>query len=1059
MDSVREGKLLPHGNYLLIEDRDQQQMGIQTMFKKHTQTSRKEPPTNSNLPLSPQKSAMIHKNPYAKKNNSIHSPEKRDRDSFSVGETAQPSTARHDHHSNHGSPPKTDRRLIDGKVRTVGTDPNFLDSYFASSRLSFIGSFKQRAPHIHHSNGNGSSLSLSNSKKLIFHVDMDCFFASVVLRNYPQYQDKPVVISHHGNRSNDQRKDNERGNNTSHGHVPKNSSSECATCNYEARKYGIKKGMFLGRAKELCPKLIVLMYDFEGYEEVSQQVLEILDRLASSESHPGVVETVSCDEAYVELNFDSSEDSKKLHDHAIEVAESIRNEIFDKTRCTASIGVGANKFLAKLGTDKAKPNKSYFVRDYRELLRELNLRDMHGVGWRTEKKLTEEGLISVQDVWDLGGRGETELVRILGPVTGKKIYHFTQGKDDRPITAAERKTIGAECNYGVRFDGPYGIDHFMEGLAKEVEKRMEGIFMKGKKLTLKIKQRKKGAGNKHKFLGHGSCHNLSKSIVIPGNVGTRDSKIFKKTGLILFKEFGIADIHEIRGMGVTISNLEADSKSEKQTNTSGMQNWLHRSNEPEISNNSETIKDTTMSKRNVSGSPFMTNDGVSSSPNQEKMLEVDKGAIVAEEEFRNEESLFKVQLPPVSQIHMSQVQALPPELQKEVRSRLKEDVAGNLEGGKFQQIVNPGIDRDESIEIAETPIKFFGEELPNGDNILQSTPRSIGELINSAEKDSDRNAFKSVESPLLIELPPMSQIQMTQVEALPDELKAQVYSRMNRMTADVGEREIVDMTNEDRSITHAFTEQHVPVETEQQHSANRFRQTNLKRMMKLAAVQSGHERTNISLTQLDQLPLEIKLQVVNGDDQQIGILSQHVHRSASSSDRPPRKSISSIANNADNSCSKTSRRASNYTKNTGERRKTPDANITIKATTAEKKKNSPQESTREFRIIDRVDVWKEDLLPLKEFLNDNCPLRFPNSIDMVLEFLSIVLKEGRLPAMVSMIRCIRNRKDEWSKMEIIKKIALTVNNLHIQRYGASLDVPWLMGVEESLDELNHSGQL
>ena len=87
-------------------------------------------------------------------------------------------------------------------------------------------------------------------------------------------------------------------------------------------------------------------------------------------------------------------------------------------------------------------------------------------------------------------------------------------------------------------------------------------------------------------------------------------------------------------------------------------------------------------------------------------------------------------------------------------------------------------------------------------------------------------------------------------------------------------------------------------------------------------------------------------------------------------------------------------------------------------------------------------------MPLKEFLNDNCPLRYPNSVDMVLDFLSIVLKEGRLPAMVTMIRCIRNRKDEWSKIEIIEKIAWTMNDLHIERYGASLDVDWLMGMEE-----------
>jgi len=1029
MDSVREGKLLPHEKYLLIEERDQQQMGIQGMFQKRAEVSRQQSSKTSSTPSSPQKSSGIHNNPYAKKNKSLQSPNKRNGNLSSLYEAPQLSPVNHGHSSNLGiltSPNKTDKKFIYGKLRTVGTDPNFLDSYFASSRLSFIGSFKQRTPSTHYSNDTEPSPLFSNSKKLIFHVDMDCFFASVVLRNLPQYQDKPVVISHHGNR-----------NNKEHNNVPKNSSSECATCNYEARKYGIKKGMFLGQAKELCPELIVLMYDFEGYEEVSQQVLKILDRLATSEDYRGVVETVSCDEAYVELNFNASEESDKLYDHAYQIAESVRNDIFDTTRCTASIGVGVNKFLAKLGTDKAKPNKSYCVRDYRELLKSLKLRDMHGVGWRTEKKLVEESLVTVQDVWGLGSRGEAELIRILGPGTGKKFFRFTQGKDDRPITPVERKTIGAECNYGVRFDGPYGIDHFMEGLAKEVEKRMKGISMKGKKLTLKIKQRKEGASNKHKFLGHGSCHNLSKSIGIPGNTATRDAKLFAKIGLSLFREFAIVDIHEIRGMGITISNLENDGDTGKQTNISGMQYWLHQSNELGIVKNSGTTEEALRFKEFITEETTDTNCSLLSTPKLGDKLEVEIGDVV-----RNEESPLVIELPPISQIQMSQVDALPSELRQQVRSRMKTASAGcigeeNIDGNA----------EDKSTERANTSKRFVGEGYPNANNMLLSTPEAIGQIGNEVQKDTDKEVLKNVESPLLIKLPPMSQIRMTQVEALPPELQQQIYSRMNGMITGVIEKEIVDMTADAQPINRVVAKEQV-AESEEQHSVNRFRQTDLKRMMKLAAVRSGHESTSISLTQLEQLPLEIKLQVVNRDDRQIGVLSQHVHRPASFNDRPPRKSTSNTANDTGDTSSKPKRTVLNHAKNAKARKKTSYANSMMDPTTAVKNKSLPQKPRREFQIIERVDVWKEDLLPLKEFLNDNCPLRYPNSIGMVLEFLSIVLKEGRLPAMVTMIRCIRNRKDGWSKIEIIEKIARTMNDLHIERYGATLDVGWLMGMEE-----------
>lgn len=328
-----------------------------------------------------------------------------------------------------------DDRYINGRIRTVGTDPNFLESFFAASRLSFIGSYKQRTRQSPVKNSfHAGPLSL-HSERFVFHVDMDCFFASVVIRNFPEYRDKPVAISHHGDKLGES--DGKVGRD-----VPKDSSSECATCNYEARKFGIEKGMFLGRAKVLCPDLIVLPYDFEGYEVVSDAVSDILDRHAAENT--GYVEHVSCDEAYVEFHI-RSRDEKPPALVAAELAETIRLEVLDVTQCTASVGVASNKLLAKLATDHVKPNKSFVVmEDGRDLLKSLKLRELHGIGYRSERKLIDEDLVYVQDVWDLGGRGETELCRILGPGLGKKIHGFCQGKDDRPVQPAERKTIGAE---------------------------------------------------------------------------------------------------------------------------------------------------------------------------------------------------------------------------------------------------------------------------------------------------------------------------------------------------------------------------------------------------------------------------------------------------------------------------------------------------------------------------------------------------------------------------------------------------------------------------------------
>jgi DNA repair protein REV1 len=317
-----------------------------------------------------------------------------------------------------------------GRVRTTGTDPDFLDSFFATSRLSFIGSYKQRKRHT------TTKVVLGDGdQRFVFHIDMDCFFASVVLRSFPEYQDKPVAISHCG-----------RSSLPSGGPqmtIAKDSTSECATCNYHARKYGIKKGMYLGRAKELCPSLIVLQYDFCGYEEVSEKVAEILSCCA--DMYGGNVEHVSCDEAYLEMRIGGAiNDSTRLK--VFDIAESIRTEIYEATRCTATVGAASNMFLAKLAGDRVKPNKCFVVDDYRDLLCDLKLRDLHGIGYRSERKLEEAGLTSVRDVWDLADEAENELCRILGPGAGKKIHLFCRGIDVRRVEPAERKTIGAEVS-------------------------------------------------------------------------------------------------------------------------------------------------------------------------------------------------------------------------------------------------------------------------------------------------------------------------------------------------------------------------------------------------------------------------------------------------------------------------------------------------------------------------------------------------------------------------------------------------------------------------------------
>ena len=155
----------------------------------------------------------------------------------------------------------------------------------------------------------------------------------------------------------------------------------------QARKFGVQKGMWLHQAQQICPDLIVLPYDFKAYEEVSNQVADIIYRY--SEHYQGCVEETSCDEFYLEFYADKNVD-------LLNIAEAIRSDIDRETcGCTASIGVGKNKLLAKVSSDLAKPNRSRLCQDWKQLLRGLHLSEIPGVGRVSQRKLAKKQLFKV----------------------------------------------------------------------------------------------------------------------------------------------------------------------------------------------------------------------------------------------------------------------------------------------------------------------------------------------------------------------------------------------------------------------------------------------------------------------------------------------------------------------------------------------------------------------------------------------------------------------------------------------------------------------------------------
>ncbi|KAK5240231.1 deoxycytidyl transferase, partial [Cryomyces antarcticus] len=183
------------------------------------------------------------------------------------------------------------------------------------------------------------------------------------LKKNPEYKDKPAVVAHGGG-----------------------SGSEIASCNYPAREFGVKNGMWMQRAKELCSELKVLPYDFPAYEEASRGFYNAI--LATG----GIVQSVSIDEALVDVSLSciaaGGSDGKRLSEgsayreqaKADEIAQGLRDRIMEKTGCAVSVGIGGNILLAKVALRKAKPAGQYQIKpeEILDFIGKLGVQDLPG---------------------------------------------------------------------------------------------------------------------------------------------------------------------------------------------------------------------------------------------------------------------------------------------------------------------------------------------------------------------------------------------------------------------------------------------------------------------------------------------------------------------------------------------------------------------------------------------------------------------------------------------------------------------------------------------------------
>lgn len=213
-------------------------------------------------------------------------------------------------------------------------------------------------------------------QRIIAHIDMNCFYASVEEKHDPSLKGKPLAIAGEIK--------------TRHGII--------VTSNYEARKLGIKTTMRVGEAKKLCPTLKIMRPDFSKYQTESKRIFDLV------REYTECIEIVSIDEAYIDLT--------ELVD-PIKTMAIIQRRIYKELNIPSSVGLSYNKFFAKMASDMKKPLGFTIInsKNYKDILWELDVGEMHGCGKAATKKLKK---IGINTIGDIASANEVILNSILG---------------------------------------------------------------------------------------------------------------------------------------------------------------------------------------------------------------------------------------------------------------------------------------------------------------------------------------------------------------------------------------------------------------------------------------------------------------------------------------------------------------------------------------------------------------------------------------------------------------------------------------------------------------------
>jgi len=290
-----------------------------------------------------------------------------------------------------------------------------------------------------------------SAERMILHVDMDAFYASVEQLDDPSLEGQPVVVGGLGPRG------------------------VVATANYPARKFGVHSAMPMGRARRLCPQARFIRPRMERYREKSSEVFRILRNFTP------LLEGLSLDEAFLDVTG-----SLKLFGGPEEIGVRVKQEIQQLTGLTASVGMAHNKFLAKLASDAQKPDGLLWVRpdQVRAFLDPMPVSRLWGIGKQTAPRLRALGILTI-------GQLRRADDTALQPVLGNRVGHFqrlARGEDERPVeTSRPDKSISHEVTFDSDIVDGSELLAELQRQAESVARRLRAQGLMARTVVVKIR--------------------------------------------------------------------------------------------------------------------------------------------------------------------------------------------------------------------------------------------------------------------------------------------------------------------------------------------------------------------------------------------------------------------------------------------------------------------------------------------------------------------------------------------------------------------------------------------